>query len=150
MIWSRTESEADLKKKKIYGKWASNNNKKKKLWKRHSCWERRGEKAKTEKCWRKSDLKKKKSGNTEANTQSRMHNSRQRTCRESQSVFAPLASCTLILSFTQIDTSASQTLFYHCLLLYFHEKPACHWCDSLYERAKHYTQMIMLQWVYCW
>lgn len=63
---------------------------------------------------------KKKVANTEAKKQTQMHNSRQRTCWESQSVFAPLASCTCTLFFTQI--TASHILFYHCLQLYFHEK----------------------------
>lgn len=78
------------------------------------------------------------------NTQTRAHNSRQRAERVNLSL-TPLASCTRTLFFSPPNNyfCLSNTLLFHCLLLYFHEKPVT---DVIaYQRAKHYIEMITLQ-----
>lgn len=103
-----------------------------KLWKNHSCSKRRGKRARGEEALKKVRFKQnktKKSVNAEANSQSRMHKSRQRTCRESQSDFAPLASCTHSLFYPNNYLCLSNTPSSLSPIIF--PWKACHWCDSL-------------------
>lgn len=74
------------------------------------------------------------------------NNSRQRAGRVNLSL-TPLASCTT-LRFSQITTSASQMLFCFIALLWFYETAVTD--VIVHQGAKHYTEMITSQIVYCW